>query len=110
MSTIETLVKRKLFETEEEAIHQLVSEYILRQISERQEEVSRFERKYGMPFKQFSEYLHQRSVMLAKEGLSDEHRQSLGHAIMQEEDDWLEWKVSKEMLESWLGLRSETEK
>jgi hypothetical protein len=26
---------------------------------------------------------------------------------MQEEDDWLDWKVSKEMLESWLGLRRE---
>jgi hypothetical protein len=26
---------------------------------------------------------------------------------MQEEDDWLEWKASKEMLESWLGLRQE---
>ncbi len=26
---------------------------------------------------------------------------------MEEEDDWLDWKVAKEMLESWLGLRQE---
>jgi hypothetical protein len=26
---------------------------------------------------------------------------------MQEEDDWLDWKVAQEMLESWLGLRQE---
>jgi hypothetical protein len=26
---------------------------------------------------------------------------------MQEEDDWLEWKASKEMLENWLGVRQE---
>jgi len=27
---------------------------------------------------------------------------------MQEEDDWLDWKVAREMLENWLGLRQES--
>ena len=26
---------------------------------------------------------------------------------MQEEEDWLDWKVNREMPESWLGLRQE---
>jgi len=30
-----------------------------------------------------------------------------GTAIMQEEDDWLDWKAAEELLESWLGLRQE---
>jgi hypothetical protein len=28
---------------------------------------------------------------------------------MQDEDDWLDWKVAREMLENWLGLQQETE-
>ena len=33
----------------------------------------------------------------------------LGEDIMLDEDDWLDWKVAEEMLESWLGLRTESE-
>jgi hypothetical protein len=60
-----------------------------------------------MRFGQFVEYLHERSVLLEEGKLSPEQRQALGQAIMQEEDDWLDWKVSQEMLENWLGLREE---
>ena len=60
-----------------------------------------------MRFRQFSEYLHERSVLLGSGDLSTEQRRTLGQAIMQEEDDWLDWKVAQEMLESWLGIRQE---
>lgn len=56
---------------------------------------------------QFTQYLHQRSILLESEDLSPEQRQALGRAIMQEEDDWLDWKVAWEMLDSGLGLRQE---
>jgi hypothetical protein len=26
---------------------------------------------------------------------------------MQEEDDWLEWKVAREMLDGWIGISEE---
>jgi hypothetical protein len=26
---------------------------------------------------------------------------------MQEEDDWIDWKVAKELMESWIGIRRE---
>jgi hypothetical protein len=104
---IEPLIKRKIFPTAEQAIRELLRGYILRQIAVLQRELVRFERKYGMRFEQFSEYLHERSMLLETGKLSPEQRQALGRAIMQEEDDWLDWKVSKEMLESWLGLRRE---
>lgn len=109
MSAVEPLLRRKLFATEEEAINRLVSYYVLRQNSEKQQELLNFERKYGMSFEQFGEYLHGRSRLLDKSDLTDEQRRILGKAVMLEEDDWFDWKVTKEMLESWLGLHTETE-
>ncbi len=104
---VKPLVRRKIFATEEDAIRTTMSEYILRHISALQQEISQFENKYRMRFRQFGDYLHERSVLLTKGNISPEQRQALGQAIMQEEDDWLEWKASKEILESWIGLREE---
>ena len=106
-AVIEPLIKRKVFATEEQAIRELLRDYILRKIATLEQELARFERKYGMHFERFGEYLHERSVLLEAGELSPEQRQALGRAIMLEEDDWLEWKASQEMLESWLGLRQE---
>ncbi len=55
-ATIEPLIKRKIFNTEEEAIRELLREYILRQIAALRREAGRFDRKYGMRFEQFSDY------------------------------------------------------
>ena len=104
---IEPLIKKKIFSTEEEAIQELTREYILRQIDTLRRKVRRFERKHGMQFQQFSEYLHERSVLLEKSNLSAKQRQKLSQAIMQEEDDLLDWKVAKELMESWIGIRRE---
>jgi len=60
-----------------------------------------------MDFRQFSAYLHERSVLLQSGELSPEQCQILGRAVMQEEDDWFDWKVAREMLENWLGIRQE---
>jgi hypothetical protein len=60
-----------------------------------------------MRFQQFCDYLHERSVLLEKSKLSAEQRQVLARAVMQEEDDWLDWKVAQEMIESWIGLQQE---
>ncbi len=104
---IEPLIKRKIFATEEEAIRTLMLQYILQQIATLQQTLDHFEQKYGMRFQQFTDYLHERSLLLEKGQLTVEQRRMLGQAIMQEEDDWLDWKVSREILESWLGIRQE---
>jgi hypothetical protein len=104
---IEPLIRKKIFNTEEEAIRELMREYILRQIATLRRKIGRFERKYGMRFQQFSDYLHVRSVLLEKGELSAKQRQVLGQAIMQEEDEWLDWKSAQGMIESWIGLRQE---
>ena len=106
-TALEPLIRRGVFATEEQAIQELLREYVLRQIAVFRRELGRFERKYGLPFERFSEYLHERSALLETRHLSPEQSQVLSRAIMQEEDDWLDWKVTQELLESWLGLRQE---
>lgn len=106
-AAIEPLIRRKIFASEEEAIRELTRDYLLRQIETLQQEAAHFEQKYGMSFQQFERYLHERSALLQQNSLSEQQRQALGQAVMQEEDDWLEWKATREMLENWLGLRQE---
>jgi len=107
-TVIESLIKKKIFPSEEAAVREIVKEYILRQVTDLKREVSRFERKYGMPLERFREYLHERSKLLEQDDLSDDQRQRLSRAIMQEEDDCLDWQVACDFLDNWLGLREET--
>jgi hypothetical protein len=104
---VEALIKRNIFASEEEAIRELVRDYVLRQTSVLQEEILQFERKYGMNFQQFNQYLHARSKLLEQKSLPAERLQALNAALMLEEDDWLDWKSARELLENWLGLRQE---
>lgn len=109
-AVIGPLVERKLFATEEDAVRALLRDYMLRQIAKKRRTIVRFEKKYGMRFEPFSKYLHERSVLLQSDELSSEQRQILGRAIMMEEEDGLDWKVARDMLESWLGLRQEVDR
>jgi hypothetical protein len=77
-SAIEPLIRRKIFATEEEAIRELLRDYVLREIARLQREITRFERKYGMRFQQFATYLHERSVLLEQGEFPPEQRQALG--------------------------------
>ena len=104
---IEPLISRNIFASEEEAIQELVRDYVLRQMTVLQDGVLQFERKYGMNFQQFHQYLHERSLLLEKKALPTEQLQTLSAAVMQEEDDWLDWKAARELLENWLGLSQE---
>lgn len=104
---VEPLLRRHIFASEEEAIQELVRDYVVRQMSVFQGEALQFERKYGMNFQQFNQYLHERSAMLENKVLPENQLKALNEAIMQEEDDWLDWKAARELLENWLGLRQE---
>jgi hypothetical protein len=104
---VDLLIKRNIFASEEEAISELVREYILRQVDTLQTEIHQFERKYGMNYQQFHQYLHERAVLLEKKSLPANQLEALNVAVMQEEDDWLDWKAARELLENWLGLRQE---
>ena len=106
---LEPLVKRKLFSTSEEAARKLARNYILQQIDTYKRHVTEFERKRGMSFEQFTRYTAERTAHLRNPGdMPPEKLQILSQDIMRDEDDWLDWKVAEEMLESWLGLGAET--
>ncbi len=102
---IKPLITRKIFASEEEVVRALIRDYMLRQITDLQHRVEQFSHKYEMDFHQFSEYLHGRSELLASGTLSQEQRQALGRSVMQEEDDWFDWKAAQDLLENWLGMR-----
>ena len=104
---VEALIKRNIFASEEEALQELVRDYVLRQMSVFQEEVRQFEHKYGMSFQQFNQYLHERSILLENKALPQDQLKALNTLVMQEEDDCLDWKAARELLENWLGLRQE---
>ena len=109
-SALEPLIRRKVFPTEESAVRELTRDYVLRQIDALQSRIRQLEGRYGMRFEHFQEYLHERSHLLASGQLGGAKQAELGQAIMQEEEDWLEWKAIEEMLENWLGLSQEVGK
>lgn len=106
-SVLQPLISRNIFPDEETAIRKLTLDYVLRQIEVLKQSIVEYEQKYGMAFSQYEQYLHERTRLLESPTLSDTQRQRLGQSVMLEEDDWLDWKASQEMLESWLGLQQE---
>jgi hypothetical protein len=106
-TVIEPLIRRKIFPSEEAAVREIVRDYILRQVTTLTREVSRFERKHGMNLERFRQYLHERSLLLERADLTEAQRQTLSRAVMQEEDECLDWQGAQDFLESWLGLRQE---
>ncbi len=60
--------------------------------------IEAFELKYGMNYEQFEAYSAKRAQTLMKKPDA-----ALNQAIMLEEDDAFDWKVARDMLESWLN-------
>jgi hypothetical protein len=108
-TVLESFVERRIFADPETAARALARDYVLNQIKMLTGEIEAFQDKYGMTYGQFCSYLHERSVLLAGDALGPAERRVLSQAVMQEEDDWLEWKATQEMLDSWLGLRQGAE-
>lgn len=102
------LIKKGIFESVENAVQKLMEDYVSRQIVSHQQVIKKMERKHGMNFTNFTEYLKERAKSLQEsKDLSSEQKLSLGRRIMNDEDDWLDWKAAHEMLESWVGLEKE---
>lgn len=104
---LEPFVRQQLFPTTEEAARRLALEYVKQHIQSHRRKVARLERKYGMAFGEFGRYLRQRSSRLQSSSLTPSEKKRLGRAVMNEEEDWLEWKAISEMLDSWIKLDRE---
>jgi hypothetical protein len=102
ISVVEPFVRRGLFASPEQAIVEMARDYILRQVEYYRANIQTLEARYGMNYTQFDAYLKARSQTLVVQ--SDP---GLNRAVMQEEDDALDWKIARDMLENWLGLEQE---
>ena len=99
---IEPFVRSGLFATPEKAIAEMARDYTLRQIERYKSVVEQLQTKHGMNYDQFEAYLKSRAkTLVAKPNAA------LNQAIMLEEEDALDWKVAREMLQKWLGLHNE---
>ncbi|MBN1148330.1 MAG: hypothetical protein JXA78_13815 [Anaerolineales bacterium] len=101
-TVIEPFVRRGLFSSTEQAVLEMARQYVLGRIEYYRATVDALEKKYSMNYEQFEAYLRSRS-----ESLSARPDVTLNRAIMAEEEDSLEWKIARDMLESWLGLQRE---
>jgi len=100
---VDSLVQRGLFASPEQAIAEMARTYILHQVESYRAISEGLQAKYGMTYEQFNAYLQSRSTTL----LEHPHP-ALSQAVMDEEEDVLDWKIAHEMLQSWLGLQSES--
>lgn len=103
-SILAPLIQNQIFTDEETAVRELVHSYIQRQIERLRGEIQTLEDRYGMGYEQFDLYLRERSQLLVSDFLTSEERHLLGQAVMEGEEDWLEWKAQRELLDSWLDL------
>lgn len=102
------LVRRGLFSDVEHAARSLRRDYVLQQIDLCRKETTEYENKHGMSFEQFTRYTEKRAEQLRQAvDWPKTERIALAQAVMQDEQDWLEWKATEEILCSWLGLQGE---
>lgn len=100
---VEPFVRRGLFASPEQAVTEMAREYMLRQIEHYRNSIEALQTKYGMTYEQFEAYLHTRAATLLRHP-----NPTLNQAIMAEEEDALDWKIAREMLQSWLGMQTES--
>ncbi len=105
---VEPLVRSRAFASAEDAIRTLVRDYVLRQIQHYSDRLAALEKDHaGMSFEQFSAYLKERSALLSNGQLDTEQKKRVAQAVMKEEEEWLDWKIARDFLENWLGLKGE---
>ena len=102
VSAVEPFVRRGLFATPEQAVTEMARDYVLHQIERYRAITENLQAKYGMTYEQFEAYLKSRSATLAASP-----NPALNRVVMVEEEDALDWKIAREMLQSWLGLQTE---
>lgn len=99
---IEPFMRRGVFSDPDTAVFEMARAYASSHIQQYQDTINRFQAQYGMSYEEFLDYLQARADLLA--GKPDP---ILNEAIMQEEDDALDWKIARDMLRKWLSIQAE---
>jgi hypothetical protein len=86
----EPLVSTGIYATPEQALKHIVLDYIERQIAWAEAEIGRYEQKYQQTFAEWTESLS-------------------GQATITDEDDWMEWEATLDMLDGWRQIKAKVE-
>lgn len=87
----EPLVRAGIYPSTEQALKQIILDYVDRRIAWAQTKVRRFEKRHGQSF-------------------ADYTRSLTGRATVADEDEWMEWESLLDMLESWRKVKTEIQR
>jgi len=86
----EPFVHTGIYTSPELALKHIILDYIERQIAWARAELRRYERKYQQTFAEWTASLS-------------------GQATIADEDDWMEWEATLDMLDGWRQVKSQVE-
>ena len=81
------LVELGLYRKSEEFLREMILDYVRHKMDFLEEQIKNFEKKYGVHFNGFT-------------------RKIKNKATIEEEDDWMEWESSINMLKAWKKVKS----
>jgi len=84
----EPFVRSGLYPSSEQALKHIILDYVERQIAWAEVELQRYEQKYRQTFAEWTESLSER-------------------ATIADEDDWMEWEATLDMLDGWRRIKAE---
>lgn len=87
---IEPFVRTGIYASPEQALKYIILDYIERQIVWAEAEIRHYEQKYQQTFAEWTEALS-------------------GQATIANEDDWMEWEATLDMLDGWLRVKTAVE-
>lgn len=99
---VHPLIDNGFYSSPEAAVRDLMTQHVLRQVECYRARVAGFEEKHGMGYSQFQAYVQEHARKI-------NGNTALQKKIMLEEEDALDWKIAREMLERWLGLMGKNE-
>jgi hypothetical protein len=86
----EPFVRTGIYASPEQALKHIILDYIERQIAWAEAEIQHYEQKYQQTFAEWTESLS-------------------GQATIAEEDDWMEWEATIDMLEGWRQIKTQVD-
>ncbi len=86
----EPFVSTGIYASPEQALRHIILDYIERQIAWAKAELQHYEQKYNRTFAEWTESLS-------------------GQATIADEDDWMEWEATLDMLDGWRQIKASVE-
>lgn len=86
----EPFVRTGLYDSSEKALKHIILAYLDQQITWAESHLRRYERKHQQTFEAWTEAL-------------------AGRATVAEEDEWMEWEATRDMLEGWRQIKAQVE-